>query len=208
MSLTYKVLSNFYDLIDVLYFTKKGINPREALIKAIPDLPVNILDMCTGTASNSLSIAKSRRHAKIVGIDISFDMLKIAKDKIHEGNFNHIEVLQADASATPFADNSFDIVVLALVLHEIDADLAKKILKEAYRVLKKTGYLLVLEWEQPKKFIEKIKFAPIKLLEPRPFKTFFSCNKNEYFLLHNFQIVDEKHCDYSCVYKMQKVLVP
>ena len=50
-------------------------------------------------------------------------MLKIAKDKIQGSSINPIEVLQADASSTPFKDNSFDIVVLALVLHEtVDID--------------------------------------------------------------------------------------
>ncbi|WP_454054991.1 hypothetical protein [Clostridium sp. Marseille-Q7071] len=59
MSLTYKLLSSFYDLIDVFYFKEKGINPRKAIIEAIPDLPIDILDMCTGTASNSLLIAEN-----------------------------------------------------------------------------------------------------------------------------------------------------
>lgn len=205
MSSTYKLLSSFYDLIDVFYFKEKGINPRKAIIEAIPDLPIDILDMCTGTASNSLLIAENRRNAKIVGIDISSDMLKIAKDKIQKGKFNNIEVYKADASSTPFEDNSFDIVLIALVLHEIDSNLAGKVLQEAYRVLKTTGYLLVLEWEQPKEVVKKIKFAPIKLLEPKPFKTFFLCNKKDYFHTHKFQVIEEKHCDYSCVYKMRKI---
>lgn len=59
MSSTYKLLSSFYDLIDVFYFKEKGINPRKAIIEAIPDLSIDILDMCTGTASNSLLIAEN-----------------------------------------------------------------------------------------------------------------------------------------------------
>jgi len=204
MNLTYKIISKFYDLIDVFYFTKKGVNPRRAIIEAIPDLPVDVLDMCTGTASNSLLIAKYRSNAKIISIDISTDMLKIAKEKIQKSRLSNIKIMQADASSTPFKDNSFDIVVLALVLHEIDTELAGKILREAYRVLKKKGHLLVLEWEQPQEIMKKIKFVPIKLLEPKPFKLFFKVDKNEYFCIHNFQIAEEKHCDYSCVYKMGK----
>ncbi|WP_454055552.1 methyltransferase domain-containing protein [Clostridium sp. Marseille-Q7071] len=141
----------------------------------------------------------------MVGIDISSDMLKIAKDKIQKGKFNNIEVYKADASSIPFEDNSFDIVLIALVLHEIDSNLAGKVLQEAYRVLKTTGYLLVLEWEQPKEVMKKIKFSPMKLLEPKSFKTFFSCNKKDYFHTHKFQVIEEKHCDYSCVYKMGKI---
>lgn len=131
-------------------------------------------------------------------------MLKIAKDKIQKGKFNNIEVYKADASSTPFEDNSFDIVLIALVLHEIGSNLAGKVLQEAYRVLKTTGYLLVLEWEQPKEVMKKIKFAPIKLLDPNLSKPFL-CNKKDYFHTHKFQVIEEKHCDYSCVYKMGKI---
>ena len=205
MGVTYKALSGVYDLLDVLYFYK-GLNPRKALVDAIPDSPVNILDMCTGTATNSLQIAKNRSQAKIVGIDISPEMLNIAKAKIQEEKLEGVEVMQADACSTPFSDNSFDFVVLALVLHEIDDGLAKNILQEAYRVLKDTGYLLVLEWEQPTELMKRIKFASIKVLEPKPFKTFITCNKKYYFQKHRFQIIEEKHCDYSCVYKMQKIV--
>lgn len=114
-------------------------------------------------------------------------MLKIAKDKIQKGKFNNIEVYKADASSTPFEDNSFDIVLIALVLHEIDSNLAGKVLQEAYRVLKTTGYLLVLQWEQPKEVMKKIKFAPIKLLEPKSFKTFFHVIKKIIFIHINFK---------------------
>jgi ubiquinone/menaquinone biosynthesis C-methylase UbiE len=151
-----------------------------------------------------LLIAEYRSNAKITSIDISADMLKIAKDKIQKSRLSNIEIMQADASSTPFKDNSFDIVVLALVLHEIDTELTGRILREAYRVLKKKGCLLVLEWEKPQETIKKIQFVPIKMLEPEPFKLFIAADKKEYFCTYNFQITEEIHCDYSCVYKMGK----
>jgi ubiquinone/menaquinone biosynthesis C-methylase UbiE len=39
-----------------------------------------VLDLCTGTATNALSIARRRPDTKVVGIDLSKDMLRVAKD--------------------------------------------------------------------------------------------------------------------------------
>ena len=79
--LFYKAMSRFYDLLDVIYFRKYDTSPRKVVNEAIEDND-KILDLCTGTGTNAVNIAKKNASVKIAGVDISKDMLIIAKSKI------------------------------------------------------------------------------------------------------------------------------
>ena len=74
----YKILSGFYDLLDIVYFRDDNKNPRKSVLIKVDDND-RVLDLCTGTATCSLSIAKSRPKTKVVGIDQSKDMLRVAR---------------------------------------------------------------------------------------------------------------------------------
>ena len=197
MKAQYKILSLFYDLIDVLYFNRKKYSPRTALINLIPDKPVSILDICAGTGSNSLIIAKSKPEAKITALDLSDDMLKIAAKKFRKANINNIVTVIADAGNTNFSDNSFDIILISLVLHEINEELRKSILREARRLLNNSGRVIVIEWEQPKKLFQRFMFSPIKSMEPKGFKEFLLTDLSLYLKESGFIVIEKRSCDYT-----------
>ncbi len=205
MKPVYTIISKFYDLLDVIYFRDKGINPRNAILKFIPDEPVMILDLCCGTISNTITIAKVKPKAKIVGIDRSDEMLKIAKKKIKKEHLKNITVENTDAANTRYPDESFDYLIIGLVLHEMETDLAGKILAEAHRLLKTNGKLIVLEWERADSFWKRLIFFPIKVMEPTPFKRFFAMDKPSYFRENYFEVKEQRHCDYSVVFEMEKL---
>ena len=59
------------------------------------------------------------------------------------GRYRHIDGFQsADLTATPFADNSFDIVICSHVLEHIPDD--RKAFSELFRILKPGGHALLL----------------------------------------------------------------
>ena len=204
MKATYKLLSKFYDLIDVIYFTKKGNNPRKTILKLIPNANVTVLDMCCGTMGNSIEIAEKRKNVKIVGLDISSNMLEIAKEKLKKKKIYNVTIVNMDARKTSFDNSSFNFIILGLVLHETDEALAVKILSEASRLLNENGKLIVLEWEKSNSLLKRILFFPIKILEPKPFKKFFKMDKARYFSSNGYDILNEYHCDYSCVFELIK----
>jgi len=197
----YKFLSFFYDLIDVLYFNRAEFSPRAALLKFIPDTPVRVLDVCAGTGSNSLVIAKHKVGAKITVLDRSSEMLKIADRKIKEAKVNNIEIKIADACDTGFCSNSFDIVLFSLVLHEIDEDLRHAMLTEAKRILRNDGRTIVIEWEQPTKLFQRLMFWLIKLIEP---KGFLRTDLSDYFLSFGYTVHEKLSCDYTQVIMLSK----
>ena len=161
--------------------------------------------MCTGTATNAIVIAKKNPNAKIVGVDLSKDMLVVAREKVNKENLANVRLYRMDATQMNFKDESFDKVLLSLVLHETDEELAKKIIKEAMRVMKPDGELVVTEWERSDNFIKKMLFIPIEILEPKPYKTFVTKDHKKYFKEFGLEQVECKHCDYSKVLRLKKM---
>ena len=149
MNLFYKIISKAYDLLEIIYFGKYERSPRKAVFERIYEND-KILDLCTGTATNAISIAKKKPNTEIVGIDLSKDMLKVAQSKIRKNGIKNIRLFEMDATDLKFNSNYFDKVLISLVLHEVDEELAKKIIMEANRVLKDSGEIIITEWEPSK----------------------------------------------------------
>ena len=200
----YSCTAKGYDLIDVIYFTQKGNNPRSKIVELVPDKNLQVLDMCCGTMGNSIPLARQRNKIRLTGLDLSPEMLEIARGKIQENRLKNAEVLVGDAARTDFVSGSFDYIILGLVLHETEEPLAGKILREAHRLLRPEGKLLVLEWERPDSLLKRLIFFPNKISEPKPFRAFYKMDKVKYFEQNHFKTVGQFHCDYSCVYKLEK----
>lgn len=130
----YTFISLGYDLLDVIWFRGKGINPRKVIEDTIPNDDCKILDMCCGTLSNGLAIAKNKPKCKITGIDRSEPMLREARLKISKSKLQNIQVQNADATATGLPEKSFDFIIIGLVLHECSPELRSAFLKEAHRL--------------------------------------------------------------------------
>lgn len=201
--LFYRVMSGFYDLIDITYFRDWENSPRKIVLESIGNAE-KVLDLCTGTATNALRIAKSKPASEVIGIDLSKDMLKVAQGKVERAGVPNIKLYYMDAANMRFQDKCFDKILLSLVLHEIEESLAEKILIEAKRVLRDDGEIIVTEWEKSSKFLRRAVFFPIKILEPKPFKSFIEKDLYSYFEQYGLKVELEVHCDYSRVLKLKK----
>lgn len=199
----YKFMSCFYDLLDVIYFCDDKNSPRKVVLEAIGRQDI-VLDLCTGTATNALRIAQALPETKIVGVDISDDMLHVAEEKIQKKHIENVKLYSMDARNMKFQNQCFDKVLLSLVLHELQEPLAEEILKETMRVLKDNGRIIVTEWEPSKALWRKFLFLPIHLLEPSSYRAFVKKDLYEYFGRFGLEIVEEIHCDYSKVVTLQK----
>jgi ubiquinone/menaquinone biosynthesis C-methylase UbiE len=99
-----------------------------------------ILDVATGTAVIPRKIAERRIVGnQIIGLDITYQMLKKAKQKVQsEKNQNRIDLTCATALSMPFANNAFDLVTCGLATHHMNIP---TLLSEMYRVLGDGGRL-------------------------------------------------------------------
>lgn len=90
-----------------------------------------------GVGSAVFAEAFAAAGLTVAGVDINPDMLPVARQCVPAGDFR-----EAPAEKLPFPDQSFDLVYLGHVLHEVDDPL--KTLQEAHRVARQR--VVVLEW--------------------------------------------------------------
>ena len=141
----YDFLNRFLSLGIDRSWRKKGINQLKA------KNPKLILDVATGTADVAIEITKLLEPEKIIGVDISAEMLEVGKTKVKNKNLaSIIELMQADSENLPFEDNTFDAITVSFGVRNFEN--MEKGLSEMRRVLKNGGQLMVLEFSQPKLF--------------------------------------------------------
>lgn len=97
--------------------------------------PALILDIGAGTGIGSRALAKHYRKSRVVSLDLSADMLTLAKG--NKPFFSKLSELRADANQLPISDGCVDLVFANLLLPWID-DLPI-CLAEISRILKKGG---------------------------------------------------------------------
>ena len=113
----YQLHARIYDLTrwSFLFGRTEIINWVEEIIQ-----PQTILEVGCGTGTNLLTLAKRFPHAKISGIDLSKDMLSIARKKLQQENHEHINLIEKRYD-TPLLDQSgeratFDLVLFSYAL--------------------------------------------------------------------------------------------
>ena len=140
-----------YDFLN--HFLSFGVDFywRNQVLKIIKDKnPETILDIATGTGDLAI-LASKAKPKKIMGIDISEEMLNVGIAKVKDKNLNNIiELQQADSENLPFNDNEFDLAMVAFGVRNFEN--LEKGLSEIRRVLKPKGTLIILEFSQPKYF--------------------------------------------------------
>ena len=110
-----------------------------------------VLDLAGGTADLT-----SRAYfvtPNIVLADINDSMLRRGRDRLLDEGRVGVPCVRVDAEALPFADQSFDCVVLAFGLRNVTRK--AEALASIYRVLARGGRLVVLEFSQ-------VNFGPIR----------------------------------------------
>jgi demethylmenaquinone methyltransferase/2-methoxy-6-polyprenyl-1,4-benzoquinol methylase len=122
-----------------------------------PHRPRRILDVATGTADLAIAAARLKPET-IVGIDLSEEMLRIARHKIARRGLEQLITLQhGDAEQLAFPDGSFDAVTVAFGIRNF-SDLARG-LRELHRVLTPGGISVILEFSQPRVFLIRQLYA-------------------------------------------------
>lgn len=97
-----------------------------------------VLDVSCGTGNYSLEL--KRRGARVIGLDVSSEMLSIAKEKAEREGLK-IDFVRADAAMPPFKDNPFDLITSILILEF--ADKQDKMI-EAWKNLLRPGGRIVI----------------------------------------------------------------
>lgn len=140
-----------YDLLNrVLSFGIDQRWRRQAVDLLRDASPRRILDVATGTADLALQVL-TLEPEKVIGVDISEEMLRIGRQKISEaGEEARVELRKGDSERLPFSDSQFDAALVAFGVRNFE-NLGRG-LQEIQRVLRPGGKLVVLEFSHPRAF--------------------------------------------------------
>ncbi|MBN9589996.1 MAG: metalloregulator ArsR/SmtB family transcription factor [Alphaproteobacteria bacterium] len=124
---------------------------EDAILRQLTAGPIgDLLDAGTGTGRMLELLAPSA--ARAVGIDVSSEMLAIARDRLLRANINNAQVRLADTYRLPFENGDgpggnvkgFDVVLFHQVLHYLDDP--GSAVAEAARVMARGGRLLIADF--------------------------------------------------------------
>ncbi len=136
----YDSIANHYDSYASLWKNTMGKGTweyfKELLRKNIKD-GARVLDAGTGTGEAIKVVLKNSNPSKVVGIDISKGMLKIAREKIKD---KRVSFEVQDIQKLPYPDNSFDVVISTWTLETLKEP--KKTVAEFLRVINEDGYVI------------------------------------------------------------------
>lgn len=116
----------------------------EAIKKYHPRNIASILDIGTADGLMLSQIKTEFPRAKCIGLEYSKELIDLNQNK-------SIKIIQGNAQILPFPDNSFDITIATAIIEHLNQPM--KMLKEAYRVLKKEGVIILTT---PDPFWDKI----------------------------------------------------
>jgi len=124
---------------------------RKKAIRLLKPLnPSVILDVATGTGDFALE-AMRLSPKKIIGMDISEGMMKIASRKIADLHLDKtISFEVGDSEEMRFDSESMDAITVGFGVRNFEH--LEKGLSEFHRVLRKGGVACILEFSKPKKF--------------------------------------------------------
>jgi ubiquinone/menaquinone biosynthesis C-methylase UbiE/DNA-binding transcriptional ArsR family regulator len=130
-----------WDRIRKLHVTDEAV--EAAIGDALADKPFrSLLDLGTGTGRILELFGPHIERG--LGIDLSLDMLHLARARLERAGLRHCSVRQGDIYDLPVPAGSFDVVVIHQVLHYLED--GGRAIREAARVLAPSGRLVVVDF--------------------------------------------------------------
>jgi len=104
-----------------------------------------IIDIACGTGAQVFELFETA--SKIVGVDLSESMINHAQNSVKKRNILNAEFFVCDAThLSGFNENSFDIAIMSLALHQFDPRLHSSILSEMKRVAQR---IIIVDYAVP-----------------------------------------------------------
>jgi ubiquinone/menaquinone biosynthesis C-methylase UbiE len=165
-----------------------------------------------GCGTGSLAVALARRGARVTGIDISPQMLDIARRKVDEAGLGEsVALVQMSAIDLDerFQAGSFDLVTSSLAFSELSDDEQRFVLRQCHRLLADGGRLVIADETVPPSWPKRLLHLLVRLplvvvtyvltqtttsavrdMESKIAAAGFQIERTETTFLGDFQVVD------------------
>ena len=144
----FNAIAGRYDLLN--HLLSGGVDiywRRRALNEVRHPRPRQVLDLATGTGDFALAAGRLG-PCRVFGVDVSMSMLRLGAAKVgRRPQAGSVILLAGDAEELPFVRDSFDLVTGAFGVRNFGH--IPTGMKEAWRVLKPGGEILVLDFSEP-----------------------------------------------------------
>ncbi len=142
-------IAPYYDFLNRLLTLGIDQRWRKKAIKALDTREYDkILDIATGTADLAVALKKRLKVDKVIGLDISSNMIELASKKVDKmGLEDHVSVEVGDSENLRFDDESFDGATASFGIRNFQN--LNKGLSEICRVLRPGGKIMILEFSKP-----------------------------------------------------------
>lgn len=115
-----------------------------------------VLDLGSGAGFDAfLASKKVGKSGKVIGVDMTDEMVAKARENAKKGGYSNVEFRKGDIEKLPVEDNLIDVIISNCVINL--APNKEKVFKEAYRVLRSGGRLMVSDVVLVKALPDEIK---------------------------------------------------
>jgi len=132
-----------YDLWSRFYDATFGALVHSRHLRAMDELRLSpgdrVLDLGVGTG---MTLPRYPHDVRVVGMDLSAGMLNKARHKCAQDGLEHVQLIQGDAMHPPFADGSFDHVLIAHTVSVVSEP--NRLMQWARRLVKPGGSIILL----------------------------------------------------------------
>jgi ubiquinone/menaquinone biosynthesis C-methylase UbiE len=108
--------------------------------------PEILVDIGAGTGFFAALFIKKLGKGKVYACDISDTMISWMKENLPDEVRDTVIPLKMEESSIPLPDHIADLVYMINLHHEFDEPV--KIVKEAYRILRSSGKIMIIDWKK------------------------------------------------------------
>ena len=160
----YEILSTIGHLLARQFFSSKNASSYDKIVKFttfykdslwkkemvgfIDGRNKLILDLACGTGILSSFIRYESTHSRIVGTDLTFEYLKLAKNRQ-----SYLLLTNSLAEFLPYKDDSFDVIISSYLAKYTELS---TMVREHWRVLKKGGIVIIHDFTYPESRLMRV----------------------------------------------------
>jgi ubiquinone/menaquinone biosynthesis C-methylase UbiE len=134
------------------------------LKSAITQTPQDILDLGCSVGMSTFALQTAYPQANLTGLDLSPYFLAVANYRAQQRQ-TKINWIHAAAESTGLANQSYDLVSIFLVCHELPQSATREILAEARRLLRPGGHLAIMDMNPESEIYQQMPTYILTLLK-------------------------------------------